>query len=262
MYQKIYGSWLHSKQDAKSIELLLTYEEYNKNIKQDLRTKVVKYVKNNRTMYGRALYKTRNCYADDITFSDFMVSVIETIDIKVMKELLTKSIDIIMQDKDIKKNYSRDDILKAIKVYSFYHVYIGYAFEQYIRDLIKSKTNYDVITSENLDKKYAIDMQVVDYKRGFAIGLQLKTHTFLNLSIDKRKEYAGRNRSAIIEKYCKNVYYVFHWYDGALVSNNYSALTRYDEACNSEDNFIILEDEEYFIEELHKAFERVENVEE
>ena len=261
MYQEKFGSWLHSKQNSKSIELLETYEEYNKNIDRDLRTKVVKYVKNNRTKYGRALYKTRNCYVDDITFEAFIVSVIETIEIENMKKLLTKAIDIIMQDKKIRKNYSRDDVLKAIKVYSFYHVYIGYAFEQHVRDLIKSDDNYEIYTSDTLDLKYAIDMQVHSKKHNKVIGLQLKTFTFSNLSVKKRKTYLTRNRNAIVEKYCNDVYYVFHDNRCNIISDDFDCLIHYEKACKGKINYFF-GDKESFIAELRRAFERVEKVEE
>ena len=165
-------------------------------------------------------------------------------------------------NKDLKDKYTRKDIEKAIKIYMYYQPYIGYAFEQYIRDLIKSDDNYEIYTSDTLDLKYAIDMQVLSKKHNKVIGLQLKTFSFLNLSIDDRKEYKFKNTQAIREKWCNDVYYVFHSHNSNLLSNNYMALTHYIEACKSIDNFIVLEEEKWFIKELHEAFERVEKVEE
>ena len=144
----------------------------------------------------------------------------------------------------------------------YYQPYIGYAFEQYIRDLITSDDNYEIYTSDTLDLKYAIDMQVLSKKHNKVIGLQLKTFSFLNLSIDDRKEYKFKNTQAIREKWCNDVYYVFHSHNSNLLSNNYMALTHYIEACKSIDNFIVLEEEKWFIKELHEAFEGIDNVEE
>ena len=57
MNQKHSGGWLCSKQDSESIKLLKLYEEFNKTIDPKLRKSVVSYIKNNRTKFGKILYK-------------------------------------------------------------------------------------------------------------------------------------------------------------------------------------------------------------
>lgn len=262
--QKICGaSWLHSKQDSQSLEKLKLFEAHYKNMDGLLKYKVAEQVKNNRTHSGRLLYKTKDCYIDNMNFNEFICSVIDCAGRDKLIDGIDKAIKIILKNnKDLKDKYTRKDIEKAIKIYMYYQPYIGYAFEQYIRDLIKSDDNYEIYTSDTLDLKYAIDMQVLSKKHNKVIGLQLKTFSFLNLSIDDRKEYKFKNTQAIREKWCNDVYYVFHSHNGNLLSNNYMALTHYIEACKSIDNFIVLEEEKWFIKELHEAFERVEKVEE
>lgn len=251
-------SWLNSKQKTtKSLEMLRKYEEYYDTIDSLLRKRVVEHIKNNRTKIGKVLYKTRDCYVDDMEFEEFTLSVISVANAKLLRELIEKSIDIILKkDKSLKKRFSKEDVRKAVKTYIFYQPYVGFAFEQRIKDIIENNTNYKVNKSSYLDKHYAIDMQIIDYDRGRAIGLQLKSKSFLKLSVDKRKNYYWRNRQAILEKFGVGVYYVFHDKYCNIISSDCDSLVDYEVACKSVDTLLVGEDEEEFIKELHGAFER------
>ena len=273
MNQKHSGGWLCSKQDSESIKLLKLYEEFNKTIDPKLRKSVVSYIKNNRTKFGKILYKTKDCYVDNMTFKEFINSVAligglsmgiedEEEAIKRFIKLINESIDMIFKkNKHLKSEFSKEDVKKTIKLYSFYHPYIGYAFEQRLRDLIKSDDRYDIYTSEELDLKYAIDMQVHDKKTNMVIGLQLKTFSFWYISKDKKEDYKSKNLKGIAYKFCSDVYYVFHDNECNIISNNFESMIHYKKACESEEKYFYVEDENMFLFDLNKAFEEVGNVE-
>lgn len=258
-YQVKCGSWLHSKQDtSKSIELLNQYMELNKSMDYDLRRGVVAYVKNNYTMLGRALYKARNIYEDNMSFEKFIGNFINHIGVEELKPLLSKSIDKIFKDnKELKNKYTREDVLKAIKVYMFYTTYIGYSFEQRIRDLITNNTKYDIKSSEYLDNKCAIDLLVINYDNGRVIGLQFKSKSFLSLDKDTRLKYYDKNRYGVLNKLCEDVYYIFHNELCDVVSNNFIMINNYQNVCKSskEEFYPMVEDIDYFIKELAEIME-------
>lgn len=257
--QKV-GDWLNSKQreDKESIRILREYANYFNSVDSLLKSKVAMYVKNNRTLAGKVLYNTRDCYIDDMTFKEFTQSVIKVANEEVLKQIIQKSIDIILkQDTSLKKKYTREDIAKVIKCYAFYQPFIGYAFEQRIRDIIKSDSRFDIYRSSTLDNEYAIDMQIHDTITNRVIALQLKSQTFLNLNVNTRSNYYYKNRQAINHKFCEDVYYVFHNNDCDIVSNNFMQLTHYENACRDEEKYLVVEDEKYFIKELIDIFERL-----
>lgn len=255
--QKI-GDWLNSKQDENSLRMLNEYANYFNSVDGLLKSRVAMYVKNNRTNIGKILYKTRDCYIDDMTFKEFTQRVIKVANEEVLKQIIQKSIDIILkQDTSLKKKYTREDVGKVIKCYAFFTTYLGYAFEQRIRDIIKSDSRFDIYRSSTLDNTYAIDMQVHDTITNKVIALQLKSQTFLSLNVNKRSAYYYKNGQAINHKFCEDVYYVFHNNDCDIVSNNFMQLTHYKIACRSEEKYLVVEDEKYFIKELIEIFERL-----
>lgn len=255
--QKI-GDWLNSKQDENSLRMLNEYANYFNSVDGLLKSRVAMYVKNNRTNIGKILYKTRDCYIDDMTFKEFTQRVIKVANEEVLKQIIQKSIDIILkQDTSLKKKYTREDVGKVIKCYAFFTTYLGYAFEQRIRDIIKSDSRFDIYRSSTLDNTYAIDMQVHDTITNKVIALQLKSQTFLSLNVNKRSAYYYKNGQAINHKFCEDVYYVFHNNDCDIVSNNFMQLTHYKIACRSEEKYLVVEDEKYFIKELIDIFERL-----
>ena len=114
------GVWLNSKQDENSLRMLKEYEEYFNNCNKLLKSKVTKYVKNNRTTLGKVLYKTRDCYEDDMTFHQFTQSVISVANYNVKEEdnlgkILEKSIDIMLKQDKVLKQFTRDEVRKTIK---------------------------------------------------------------------------------------------------------------------------------------------------
>ena len=255
--QKI-GDWLNSKQDENSLRMLKEYANYFNSADSLLKSRVAQYVKNNRTLIGKVLYKTRDCYIDDMTFKEFTQCVIKVANEDILKQIIQKSIDIILKkDTSLKKKYTREDVGKVIKCYAFYHPYIGYAFEQKIRNIISSKERFEIHRSEILDNKYAIDVQIHDKITNKVIGLQLKSQTFLNLNVGKRSAYYYKNGQSIIDRFCNDVYYVFHNNDCDIVSNNFMQLVHYRDACRSEEKYLVVEDEKYFIKELIEIFERL-----
>lgn len=255
--QKI-GDWLNSKQDENSLRMLNEYANYFNSVDGLLKSRVAMYVKNNRTNIGKILYKTRDCYIDDMTFKEFTQRVIKVANEEVLKQIIQKSIDIILkQDTSLKKKYTREDVGKVIKCYAFFTTYLGYAFEQRIRDIIKSDSRFDIYRSSTLDNTYAIDMQVHDKITNRVIALQLKSKTFLNLNVNTRSNYYYKNGQAINHKFCEDVYYIFHNNDCDIVSNNFMQLTHYKIACRSEEKYLVVEDEKYFIKELIDIFERL-----
>lgn len=255
--QKI-GDWLNSKQDENSLRMLKEYANYFNSVDGLLKSRVAMYVKNNRTNIGKILYKTRDCYIDDMTFKEFTQRVIKVANEEVLKQIIQKSIDIILkQDTSLKKKYTREDVGKVIKCYAFFTTYLGYAFEQRIRDIIKSDSRFDIYRSSTLDNTYAIDMQVHDKITNRVIALQLKSQTFLNLNVNTRSNYYYKNGQAINHKFCEDVYYIFHNNDCDIVSNNFMQLTHYKIACRSEEKYLVVEDEKYFIKELIEIFERL-----
>lgn len=257
--QKI-GDWLNSKQreDKESIRMLREYDEYFNSVDSLLKSRVSQYVKNNRTLAGKVLYNTRDCYIDNMTFKEFTQSVIKVANEEVLRQIIQKSIDIILkQDTSLKKKYTREDVGKVIKCYAFFTTYLGYAFEQRIRDIIKSDSRFDIYRSSTLDNEYAIDMQIHDKITNKVIALQLKSQTFLNLNVNTRSNYYYKNGQAINHKFCKDVYYVFHNNSCDIVSNNFMQLTHYKIACRDEEKYLVVEDEKYFIKELIEIFERL-----
>ena len=255
--QKI-GDWLNSKQDENSLRMLKEYANYFNSVDGLLKSKVAMYVKNNRTNVGKILYKTRDCYIDNMTFKEFTQSIIKVANEEVLKQIIQKSIDIILkQDTSLKKKYTREDVGKVIKCYAFFTTYLGYAFEQRIRDIIKSDSRFDIYRSSTLDNTYAIDMQVHDKITNRVIALQLKSQTFLNLNVNTRSNYYYKNGQAINHKFCEDVYYVFHNNSCDIVSNNFMQLTHYENACRDEEKYLVVEDEKYFIKELIEIFERL-----
>ena len=258
MKTTIIGDWLNSKQDENSLRMLREYDEYFNSVDSLLKSRVSQYVKNNRTLIGKVLYKSRDCYVDNMTFKEFTQSVIQVANEEVLKQIIQKSIDIILkQDTSLKKKYTREDIAKVIKCYAFFTTYCGYAFEQRIRDIIKSDSRFDIYRSSTLDNEYAIDMQIHDKITNKVIALQLKSQTFLNLNVNTRSAYYYKNRQAINHKFCEDVYYVFHNNSCDIVSNNFMQLTHYENACRDEEKYLVVEDEKYFIKELIEIFERL-----
>lgn len=258
--QKV-GVWLNSKQDENSLRMLREYDEYFNSVDSLLKSRVSQYVKNNRTLIGKVLYKSRDCYVDDMSYHQFTQSVIKVANDNIKSEdtlskIIQKSIDIILkQDTSLKKKYTREDIAKVIKCYAFYQPFVGYAFEQRIRDIIKSDSRFDIYRSSTLDNEYAIDMQIHDKITNKVIALQLKSQTFLNLNVNTRSNYYYKNRQAINHKFCEDVYYVFHNNSCDIVSNNFMQLTHYENACRDEEKYLVVEDEKYFIKELIEIFE-------
>lgn len=256
MINQIVGGWLNSKQDENSLRMLKEYANYFNSVDSLLKSRVSQYVKNNRTSIGKILYKTRDCYVDDMTFKEFTQSVIQVANEEVLRQIIQKSIDIILkQDTSLKKKYTREDIAKVIKCYAFFTTYIGYAFEQRVEDIIKSDSRFDIYRSSTLDNEYAIDMQIHDKITNKVIALQLKSQTFLNLNVNTRSNYYYKNRQAINHKFCEDVYYVFHNNSCDIVSNNFMQLTHYENACRDEEKYLVVEDEKYFIKELIEIFE-------
>lgn len=251
------GDWLNSKQDENSLRMLREYDEYFNSVDSLLKSRVSQYVKNNRTLIGKVLYKSRDCYVDDMTFKEFTQSVIQVANEEVLKQIIQKSIDIILKQDTSLKKYTREDVGKVIKCYAFFTTYIGYAFEQRVEDIIKSDSRFDIYRSSTLDNTYAIDMQVHDKITNRVIALQLKSKTFLNLNVNTRSNYYYKNRQAINHKFCEDVYYVFHNNDCDIVSNNFMQLTHYENACRDEEKYLVVEDEKYFIKELIDIFERL-----
>ena len=251
------GDWLNSKQDENSLRMLKEYDEYFNSVDSLLKSRVSQYVKNNRTLVGKVLYKSRDCYIDDMTFKEFTQSVIQVANEDILCQIIQKSIDIILkQDTSLKKKYTREDIAKVIKCYAFYMPYVGYAFEQRVEDIIKSDSRFDIYRSSTLDNEYAIDMQIHDKITNRVIALQLKSQTFLNLNVNTRSNYYYKNRQAINHKFCEDVYYVFHNNSCDIVSNNFMQLTHYENACRDEEKYLVVEDEKYFIKELIEIFEK------
>ena len=252
------GDWLNSKQDENSLRMLKEYANYFNSVDGLLKSRVAMYVKNNRTNIGKILYKTRDCYIDNMTFKEFTQRVIKVANEEVLKQIIQKSIDIILKkDTSLKNKFTKEDIMKMIKCYMFYHPYVGYAFEQKIRDIISSDERFKIRRSETLDNTYAIDMQVHDKITNKVIALQLKSQTFLNLNVGKRSAYYYKNGQSIIDRFCNDVYYVFHNNDCDIVSNNFMQLVHYRDACRSEEKYLVVEDEKYFIKELIDIFERL-----
>ena len=251
------GDWLNSKQDENSLRMLREYDEYFNSVDSLLKSRVSQYVKNNRTLIGKVLYKSRDCCVDDMTFKEFTQSVIQVANEEVLKQIIQKSIDIILKQDTSLKKYTREDVGKVIKCYAFFTTYIGYAFEQRVEDIIKSDSRFDIYRSSTLDNTYAIDMQVHDKITNRVIALQLKSKTFLNLNVNTRSNYYYKNRQAINHKFCEDVYYVFHNNDCDIVSNNFMQLTHYENACRDEEKYLVVEDEKYFIKELIEIFERL-----
>ena len=252
------GDWLNSKQDENSLRMLQEYANYFNSVDSLLKSRVAQYVKNNRTLIGKVLYKTRDCYIDDMTFKEFTQCVIKVANEDILKQIIQKSIDIILKkDTSLKKKYTREDVGKVIKCYAFYHPYVGYAFEQKIRDIISSDERFKIRRSETLDNTYAIDMQIHDKITNKVIALQLKSQTFLSLNVNKRSAYYYKNGQAISHELCKDVYYVFHNNECDIVSNNFMQLTHYKIACRSEEKYLVVEEEKFFLKELIEIFERL-----
>ena len=251
------GDWLNSKQDENSLRMLREYDEYFNSVDSLLKSRVSQYVKNNRTLIGKVLYKSRDCYVDDMTFKEFTQSVIQVANEEVLKHIILKIIDIILKKDTSLKKYTREDVGQVIKCYAFFTTYIGYAFEQRVEDIIKSDSRFDIYRSSTLDNTYAIDMQVHDKITNRVIALQLKSKTFLNLNVNTRSNYYYKNRQAINHKFCEDVYYVFHNNDCDIVSNNFMQLTHYENACRDAEKYLVVDDEKYFIKELIDIFERL-----
>ena len=109
------GDWLNSKQDENSLRMLREYDEYFNSVDSLLKSRVSQYVKNNRTLIGKVLYKSRDCYVDDMTFKEFTQSVIQFANEEVLKQIIQKSIDIILKQDTSLKKYTREDVGKVIK---------------------------------------------------------------------------------------------------------------------------------------------------
>ena len=247
------GGWLKSKQDPESLKMLQKYVNYFVTIDGYLKLRVVQHVKNNYTRIGRILYKTKDCYEDDITFYKFCRNVLDSINENSaddLKILIEKSIDIIAAKDDKLKKFDRADIKKSILCYIFFTTYVGYAFEQQIKELITSSERFKICRIDLFDKRYAIDLVVLDKLTNKRIGLQFKSFTFLGMSIDKRSCYKNKNKEAIQENFVDDVYYIFHNHVGEIVTNNFQQIINYEEACNSDDNIVFIEDVNYFINEL------------
>lgn len=253
--KKNFGGWLTSKQKSqKSLEILEKYKDYYTNMDNVLRQKVVQQVKNNRTSIGRVLYKTRNCYSSNMDFVEFARSVADVGGLDNLKDLIEKNVDIILKrDRSLKK-FSREEIAKAIRVYVWYQPYVGYAFEQRIRDLLEAN-GYKCYASSKLDKDYAIDLQVSKGNR--SIGLQFKSKSFLSLSKDKRKQYNSKNAEGIRYRWVDEVYYVFHDLDCEIMANEWESLTHFTKAC-LQDKFdtkiVYAEEERFFLQDVEEVF--------
>lgn len=253
------GAWLQSKQDDESLEMLQKYINYFVTIDSYLKLRVVQHVKDNYTKIGRVLYKTRDCYKDNITYKQFAKSVQDVASANVdLRLLIEKSIDIILAKDEKLKAFSRSDVKNVILCYIFFTTYVAYSFEQQVRDLIISSDRFKVGKLDVLDDRFAIDLVVLDKVTKKRIALQFKSFTFLNMSADKRNNYKNKNIQAINKKFVDDVYYVFHTHTCEIVTNNFVQLTHYKDACSCDDNIVLIEDDEYFIKELIMSFEHLE----
>lgn len=105
------------------------------------------------------------------------------------------------------------EIKHIIIVQTLYKTYLGFLFEEYIKELLESEEIFNVEQSESLDRIYKIDLLISlkeqKYSK-YAVGLQLKSYTFETIYRKYKQKYLDGNNKAVNKEICKDVVYLLH----------------------------------------------------
>ena len=166
--------------------LFIRSKEVDKSLSKQLKRDVLKIFYNNNNLLLKHLGILKQYYTENCTLLDYYYNICKSFsklnDKDEGKKLFLKMIDNISRDihKKIDDTYKIDDIKKALVLQLTYRTYIGFAFEQIIKNILIAN-NFVIEQSEMLDNTYKIDLLVsynIEYLKHIKVGLQLKSLSY------------------------------------------------------------------------------------
>lgn len=251
----------NSNQDEISLAALKWFEEHYLKMDMYMKQRVKYHVKSYDTILQKVIYTTKDCYKDNMTFNQYYHSVMNTINYNrnddYLKTLIDKTVQLIREKEPNLRKYSDNDIRTTIKSFIFYQPFLGRYYEQKTRELIATQSRYKIVQSFELDNRYAIDLLIYDEVTKKSIGLQLKSMSFLNVSLKEKNSYYNRNSYAIYDEVVDDIYYLLHDNFSNHVGNNFLTLLNYEIACKCDDVYFTPSKDEWVIEELNEIFDKL-----
>lgn len=250
-------------------------KEIDENCDKALQKEVNKIYWNTHNDFKRLLGIMSKYYDKGFTLSDYYTNILSTIgrgDIEKGGEMFDSILNDVAKDITERITVYADVEVKAVKhiiiVQTLYKPYLGFLFEEYIRELLENEGIFNIEYSEELDNKYKIDLLIYPKAQqysDYAVGLQLKSYTFEKTFRKYKEKYWIGNVNAIERGLCKDVRYLLH-NDNAELLKGIRILQNNEQICNSESVRMFAEeftvaDEREFIDELLKIIQQCYNKE-
>lgn len=242
--------------------LFIRSKEVDKSLSKQLKRDVLKIFYNNNNLLLKHLGIMKQYYTENCTLLDYYYNICKSFsksaDKDDGKKLFLKMIDNISRDihKKIDNTYEIDDIKKALVLQIIYRTYLGFVFEELIKNILISN-NFIVEHNESLDNTYKIDLLVsynIEYLKHIKVGLQLKSLSYIEINSRYKQKHQGANNCAIRNNICEEVYYLMHDDNIELISCNDILICK-ESICNNLITSYLNEtinDEELLIKELLK----------
>lgn len=203
------------------------YKKYsNINIDKDL-DRIVKdivYKKWSRFL-GLGYYKSH--YTKSCTLSEYVKNALRFIgdgDFEEGKRLFYQRIQTI-RNHIISRNqqYTNNDMIdNAIMKNIFFITFIGFAFEEILSEVLKSK-GFTIVESEQLDNEYNIDLLVS--KDNVDVGIQCKSISYLHMNRSIKEKHLQKQIKAIQNAECHTTIYIYHNEDLNVVDSNNNVMS-------------------------------------
>lgn len=208
--------------------LFIRSKEVDKSLSKQLKRDVLKIFYNNNNLLLKHLGIMKQYYTENCTLLDYYYNICKSFsksaDKDDGKKLFLKMIDNISRDvhKKIDNRYEIDDIKKALVLQIIYRTYLGFVFEELIKNILISN-NFIVEHNESLDNTYKIDLLVsynLEELKHIKIGLQLKSVSYVDISKYYKQKHLNAFNKVIEDTICKDVYYLLHDDNIQLISYN------------------------------------------
>lgn len=217
-------------------------KEIDENCDKALQKEVNKIYWNTHNDFKRLLGIMSKYYDKGFTLSDYYTNILSTIgrgDIEKGGEMFDSILNDVAKDITERITVYADVEVKAVKhiiiVQTLYKPYLGFLFEEYIRELLENEGIFNIEYSEELDNKYKIDLLIYPKAQqysDYAVGLQLKSYTFEKTFRKYKEKYWIGNVNAIERGLCKDVRYLLH-NDNAELLKGIRILQNNEQICNS-----------------------------
>lgn len=220
--------------------------------------KKITYIYNNKTKIKKLLGMLNKYYKDGYTLTDYYLNIATILgggDIEKGKNIFNDNLNKIATEHMDILGEEHTTVKHLMLVQILYKSYIGFCYEDIIREIIHDTNLFNINTSSELDIKSKIDILVnlkeEQYKH-IRIGLQLKALTYKDISTTYKREHIKGNISAIKGNICAEVKYLLHNKDGNIIQIGTNILQNKEDICNNVnmDREITIVTAEQFIKEL------------